>query len=68
MFTSVAPHSYGPMTLPVPDPASFSPAVALIAVAAAIALFRFRVGMLWVLAGGAVAGIALHLLGVAGMP
>jgi chromate transporter len=57
LFTRVADRSFGWMTLPVPDPASFSPMLALIAVLATIALFRFRIGMLWVLAGGAVLGI-----------
>jgi chromate transporter len=57
LFTSVADRNFGPLTLPVPDTATFSPMVALIAVLATIALFRFRIGMLWVLAGGATLGI-----------
>jgi chromate transporter len=57
LFTRVEDRSVGPLTLPVPDTASFSPMVALIAVLATIALLRFRIGMLWVLAGGAAVGI-----------
>ena len=33
-----------------------------IAAAAAVALLRFKVGMLWTLAGAATAGLAAHLL------
>ena len=57
LFTRVEDRSLGPVTLPVPDTATFSPMLALIAVLATIALFRFRIGMLWVLAGGATLGI-----------
>lgn len=57
LFTRVDDRTLGPMTFPVPDPGTFSPVVAAIAVLATIALFRFRIGMLWVLAGGAALGI-----------
>ena len=65
LFTDVADRSFGPMTVPVPDPSSFQPAVAVIAIVAAIALFRFRVSLLWVLAGGAALGVLARALGVA---
>ena len=45
--------------------ASFSPVVAVIAMLAAVALFRFRLGLLWVLAGGALLGVVAKLSGVA---
>jgi chromate transporter len=64
LFTRVEDRAIGPMTLPVPDVTTFSPVVAAIAVAASIALFRFRVGMLWVLAGGALAGVLAGSLGL----
>ena len=64
LFGQVADRSFGPVTIPVPDLATFSPVGAAIAVAAAIALFRFRVGMLWVLAGGAVSGLVANALGL----
>lgn len=65
LFTDVADRSFGLVTLPVPDPSSFQPALAVIAIAAAIALFRFRVSLLWVLAGGAALGVLSRTLGVA---
>lgn len=65
LFSEVADRSFGPVTIPVPDLATFSPVGAAIAVAAAIALFRFRIGMLWVLAGGAALGIVARVVGVA---
>jgi chromate transporter len=64
VFSRVADRSFGPVTVPVPELATFSPASAAIAVIAAIALFRFKVGMLWVLGGGAVLGVAAHALGL----
>jgi chromate transporter len=65
LFTRVAPRSWGPVTIPVPELASFSPVVAVIALLAGVALFRYKVGMLWVLAGGAAAGVVVRLLGMA---
>ena len=65
LFGRVADRSFGPITVPVPDLATFSPVGAAISVAAAIALFRFRVGMLWVLAGGAALGLVARAFGVA---
>lgn len=62
LFTRVTDRSFGWLTLPVPDRASFSPVVAAIAVLATVALFRFKVGMLWVLAGGAALGIVARTL------
>jgi len=64
LFANVSDRSFGRMSLPVPDPSSFQPAVALIAIAAAIALFRFRISLLWVLAGGAALGVVARALGV----
>jgi chromate transporter len=63
LFTDVSDRSFGWMTLPVPDPSSFSPVVALIAIAASIALFRFRISLLWVLTGGAALGVVARTLG-----
>jgi chromate transporter len=64
LFSRVVDRSFGPVTLPVPEPSSFSPLAALIAVAAGVALFRFRIGMLWVLAGGAAIGVLAWLAGL----
>ena len=65
LFTRVATRSVGPMTLPVPELSSFSPVVAAIALLAGIALFRFHVGLLWVLGGGAALGVVARMTGVA---
>jgi len=65
LFTRVDDRALGPASLPVPDLAAFSPVVAGIAVLAAIALFRFRIGMLWVLAGGAALGVVARVTGIA---
>ena len=64
LFGQVVDRSFGPVTIPVPVLATFSPVGAAIAVVAAIALFRFRVGMLWVLAGGAASGVVANALGL----
>ena len=48
----------------LPDPASLEVGAAVIAGAAALALFRYRVGVMKVLAGCALAGVVLHLAGV----
>jgi chromate transporter len=65
LFGQVDARSFGPMTIPVPVASTFSPVVAAIAVAAGVALFRFRTGMLWVLAGGAALGVVVRMLGLA---
>jgi chromate transporter len=62
LFANVGEASFGPISVPIPDLAGFDPAAALIAAAAAFALIRFHVGMLWVLALAALAGLAVRLL------
>jgi chromate transporter len=61
LFANVGEASFGPISVPIPDLAGFDPAAALIAGAAALALIRFHVGMLWVLALAALAGLAVRL-------
>ena len=63
LFRTVQDRTWGPITVPVPDISTFSPATAAIAIIAAVALFRFRLGLLWVLAGGAALGVVTSLLG-----
>jgi len=65
LFTRVSDTSLGPITVPIPDVPTFSPVVAAIAVIATILLFRFRVGMQWVLAVGAALGVVARVLGIA---
>ena len=64
LFTDVSTRSLGPMSLPVPTLQSFSPVVAAIALLAGIALFRFHVGLLWVLGGGAALGVIASVAGL----
>ena len=47
-----------------PVPASVDPWALALAVAAALAVFRFRVGMIQTLVGCCVAGVALYLAGL----
>jgi chromate transporter len=61
LFAEVGEASFGPLSLPVPDPATFDPAAAIIALAAGIALLRFHVGVVTVLAVAALAGAAIKL-------
>ena len=51
------------LRLDLPVPGSLDLAALLLAVAAGVALLRFRAGVLPVLAGCALAGLALHLVG-----
>ena len=50
------------MTLPVPTLATVNLASLLLTVAAVLAVFRFKVGMIPVLAACSAAGVALYLL------
>lgn len=65
LFGTVVDRSYSIATIPVPDPSTFLPVVAVIAILATIALFKFRIGMLWVLAGGAALGVVARVAGIA---
>ncbi len=49
----------GPLAMPVPDFATFDLAAAVIAVAAGVALIRFKVNLFAVLAAAMAAGLAL---------
>lgn len=61
LFATVGEFTAGPFSLPLPDLASFDPWAALIAVAAGMALLRYHVNMIVVLAAAAVAGMVLRL-------
>jgi chromate transporter len=64
LFRQTTPvHSYG-LSFDLPLPASLDIAALVLAVAAAIAIFRFNLGMLTVLGGSCAAGIALRLAGL----
>jgi len=61
LFATVGEFTAGPFSLPLPDLASFDPWAALIAVAAGMALLRYHVNMIAVLAAAAAAGMVLRL-------
>jgi chromate transporter len=65
LFTDVSNRSFGVITMPVPSLESFAPAIAAIAIAAGLLLFRWKLGLLWVLASGAVLGVVARALSIA---
>ena len=62
LFGAVGEATIGPLTIPVPDFATFDPAAAVIAVAAGVALIRFKVNMIVVLGVAIVAGAVLSMM------
>ena len=62
VFRTVERVAVGPLTLDLPVLASLDPAALLLSLAAAVAIFRFRLGLVPVLAGSAVAGLAIQTL------
>jgi chromate transporter len=64
IFRETSPVRSFALSFDMPILSSIDVAALLLAVAAATAIFRFNVGMLTVLAGSCVAGIALRLVGL----
>jgi len=62
VFRTVDRVAVGPLTLDLPVLASLDPAALVLSLAAAVAIFRFRLGLLPVLGGCALAGLALQTL------
>jgi chromate transporter len=60
VFRTVQTRMIGPATIAWPDPASLNVSAAILAIAAAIAVFRFKLGTLPVLVGAAAAGVAIR--------
>jgi chromate transporter len=63
LFAEVAEVRTGPLDIDIPRLASVNPAALVLFLAAAVAIFRLRVGMIPVLLASCAAGIGLHLLG-----
>jgi chromate transporter len=63
LFREVGEVTAGPLRFDLPVPASIDPAACVLAAAALVAIFRFRLGAPLVLAGCAAAGIAWWALG-----
>lgn len=62
VFRTVERVEFGPLHVDLPDPASLDPWALLLAIAAAVAVFRFRLGLFPVLGGCALAGLAIRSL------
>ncbi len=62
LFGTVRELKAGPVTLDAPVAASLDPLALALTAAAMVAIFRFRVGPLWVILGSALAGLALRAL------
>jgi len=65
VWREVARIAFGPLTLQLPVPGSIDWAAAALAALALYAVFRLKLGMATVLAGAALLGVGLHLLGLA---
>ena len=63
LFAQVRVVSFGPLHLDLPTLGSVHWPSLLLSLAAAIAAFRFKVGVIPLLLGGATAGVGLHLAG-----
>ena len=63
LFRAVRPVAFGPLRLDVPVAATLDPWALVLALAATVAVFRFRAGMIPVLAACAAAGVGLRLVG-----
>lgn len=61
LFPQTQALTAGPFRWDIPVWSSLDPAMLVLAAASMLALLRFHLGMLWVLAGAALAGIALRL-------
>lgn len=64
LFARVDERRFGPIFLQIPEMATVRPLSVLIAVAAMIAAFRFKVGMVWLLSVSAAIGVIAHFAGV----
>jgi chromate transporter len=63
VFRETVPIRAFPLSFDAPNPASVDPWALALTIAAAVAIFRFKTGMIPTLAASCVAGLALYLLG-----
>jgi len=66
VFREVSTFEAAGLQVAVPRLASIDPAAGILAAAALVAVFRFKVGVLMLLAGAAVCGLALKAVGLVG--
>ena len=63
LFREVRERHLGVLTLQLPVPGTLNAAALVLAIAAMVAMFRFKIGMIATLLGCSVAGILMHLAG-----
>ncbi len=66
LFGEVVLYTAGPVSVEVPVPVSIQPVAAALCALSLIVVFWLRMGLLWVLLGSGLTGLALHLAGLAG--
>ncbi|HEX5868690.1 MAG TPA: chromate efflux transporter [Beijerinckiaceae bacterium] len=66
IFAAVRPVRFGPVAFDAPVFSSVRPWALLLAVAAVVAMFRYKVGMIPTLLACSAAGVALHVVGAIG--
>jgi chromate transporter len=66
LFSDVGTLEWGPLSMPLPDIASFDPPVLVLAALAALLLFRLKRGVAEIVVVCGLAGLGLHLAGLAG--
>jgi chromate transporter len=64
LFRETTPVRAFPLAFDMPVISSVDIPALVLSIAAATAIFRFNVGMLWVLAGSCAAGVLLRLIGI----
>ena len=64
VFSETRPFAAGPVMFDLPLPSSLNPWALALAVAAVLAVFRLKVGMVPTLVACAATGVALHLVGM----
>jgi chromate transporter len=64
LFRQTSPVRFFPLSFDMPVLSSVDFPALVLAAAAATAIFRLNIGMLWVLAGSCAAGVALRLIGI----
>jgi chromate transporter len=68
LFHEMHPLAIGPIRFDAPVPSTLNLWPAILALAAAVAIFRFRIGMIPTLGASAAAGMILYFLGVLTIP
>ncbi|MFD1697020.1 chromate efflux transporter [Roseibium aestuarii] len=65
LFATIDERGVGPVTVPLPDPASLDPVLAMLTLAALVLAFATRAGLFTLMGLGCVAGLLTHAAGLA---